>query len=89
MAELGHTKRLSIYKLLVRAGPNGLAVGDIGQKLKIPGSTLSHHIKRLMQVGLVEQEPVKQILYCKPVYQQLDKLIQFLNKECCQDQICN
>ena len=49
-AELGNTTRLSIFRLLVRAGKNGLSVGNIQKNLGIPGSTLTHHIQRLVKV---------------------------------------
>ena len=56
LAELGHTTRLAIYRMLVKAGAEGLAVSDIQQQLEIPGSTLSHHIGRLVGAGLMVQE---------------------------------
>ena len=85
MAELGHPKRLAIYKLLVKTGPQGLTVGKIAQKLKIPGSTLSHHLRRLASVGLIEQNQEKQTIHCRAVYKQLKALIVFLTEECCGD----
>ena len=84
MAELGHVNRLSIYRLLVKAGPDGLPVGEIGRKLKIPGSTLSHHIQRLVVVGLVKQEKQKQTIFCQPLFKQLTTVINYLTSECCQ-----
>src|SRR3546814_14714909 len=53
---LGNPTRLKIYRVLVRAGAEGLPVGRIQKKLAIPGSTLSHHCKRLIETGLVTQE---------------------------------
>ena len=88
MAELGHPKRLAIYRRLVKAGSQGLSVGEIGQALKMPGSTLSHHIKRLVSVGLVKQAPEKQVIRCTAVYQQLNALIVFLTDKCCQGNHC-
>lgn len=84
MAELGHAKRLSIYKLLVKAGPDGLAMGEIGRKLKIPNSTLSHHIQRLANVDLIKQDHKKQFIYCIAQFKQLSALINYLSAECCQ-----
>lgn len=88
MAELGHERRLAIYKLLVKAGPTGLSVGEIGKKLKIPGSTLSHHLRRLNSVKLIHQKQEKQTIYCHATYQQLNALMAFLTKSCCQDSPC-
>ena len=53
---LGNPTRLKIYRALIRAGGAGLAVGRLQEKLKIAPSTLSHHIKALVVVGLVTQE---------------------------------
>ncbi|WP_088329377.1 helix-turn-helix domain-containing protein [Lacimicrobium sp. SS2-24] len=85
LAELGHVTRLEIYRILVRAGEHGLAVSAIQEKLDIPGSTLSHHISRMVRVGLVSQTREGRVLRCKAQYQQLDKLMQFLSAECCVD----
>ncbi|BBN83634.1 transcriptional regulator [Pseudoalteromonas sp. A25] len=85
LAELGHVTRLEIYRILVRAGHNGLAVSAIQQQLDIPGSTLSHHIARLVKVGLVSQTREGRVLRCQAQYQQLEGLIAFLSEECCAD----
>ncbi len=85
LSELGHAKRLSIFKLLVRSGPEGLPVGAIGKKLGIPGSTLTHHVSRLVNVGLVKQERDGTTLYCIPVHKTLDGLLDYLEGECCAD----
>lgn len=86
LAELGHVTRLSIYRALVRAGNNGLAVSEVQQKLDIPGSTLSHHISRMVRVGLISQTRESRVLRCRAQYQKLDDLIGFLSDECCIDQ---
>jgi ArsR family transcriptional regulator, arsenate/arsenite/antimonite-responsive transcriptional repressor len=85
MAELGHPTRLQVLKHLVRAGPAGTAVGDIQAALGIPGSTLSHHIARLMKVGLVQQVRESRTLYCFPVFDAVQEVITFLMAECCAD----
>ena len=53
---LGNPTRLRIYRTLVRAGDPGLAVGKLQSRLSIPASTLSHHLKTLIIVGLISQE---------------------------------
>lgn len=83
LAELGHTTRLEIFRYLVRGGRQGVPVGNIQSELGIPGSTLSHHISRLVAVGLVLQQREGRTLYCVPQYQELDGLIDFLKDECC------
>ena len=83
LAELGHATRLGIYRALVKAGDDGLPVSDIMQQLETPASTLSHHISRLMRVGLIKQVRQGRVLRCYAQYRELTKLINFLTKECC------
>ncbi|AFU97258.1 ArsR/SmtB family transcription factor [Simiduia agarivorans] len=83
LAELGHATRLEIFRLLVKGGHQGLPVGDIQTALNVPGSTLSHHLTRLVTVGLVVQRREGRTLYCVPQYPALDELIDFLQDECC------
>ena len=66
LAELGHSTRLGIFRHLVRGAPGGCPVGDVQRTLGIPGSTLTHHIARLVSAGLVEQHRDGRILYCIP-----------------------
>ncbi|GAA5443654.1 hypothetical protein Misp06_01832 [Microbulbifer sp. NBRC 101763] len=84
-AELGHLTRLEIFRLLVRGGPEGMPVGEIQEALDVPGSTLSHHINRLVSVGLVIQRREGRTLYCVPQYEELFRLVEFLQEECCID----
>lgn len=84
MEALGNTTRLEIFRLLVRAGPNGAPVGRLQDLLGIPGSTLSHHIARLVRVGLVSQERRSRVLICRAEYVRMDALLAFLGAECCQ-----
>lgn len=82
-AEIGNVTRLAILRLLVKAGRGGLPVGEIQGHLGIPGSTLSHHIQRLVQVGLVSQRRDSRTLYCEPQYREIRELAEFLLAECC------
>tara|TARA_R100000027_G_scaffold61554_4_gene52988 strand:+ start:1112 stop:1414 length:303 start_codon:yes stop_codon:yes gene_type:complete len=83
-AELGNPHRLSVFRLLVKAGPEGATVGVIQDALKIPGSTLSHHLTRMTRVELITQERVSRTIVCKLNFPHLGGLIQFLQDECCQ-----
>lgn len=82
---LGNTTRLTIYRTLVRAGENGLPVGKLQLKLDIAGSTLSHHLKKLIEVNLVSQERQATTLICRANYTSMNGLIGFLADECCAD----
>ena len=83
LEKLGNATRLEIFRLLVRAGPSGLAVGEIQQHLDIPGSTLSHHISHLVNAGLVSQERQGRVLRCTPNFNLINQVIRFLTEECC------
>jgi DNA-binding transcriptional ArsR family regulator len=64
-------------------GHDGALVGQIQKELGIPASTLSHHIARLVSVGLIKQVRESRILHCVPQFQVLNELIEFLVAECC------
>jgi DNA-binding transcriptional ArsR family regulator len=85
---LGNPTRLNIYRILVRAGDEGLPVGGVQEKLGIPASTLSHHFKRLMDTGLVSQERQATTLICRARYPAMQALIGYLADECCADGSC-
>jgi DNA-binding transcriptional ArsR family regulator len=85
---LGNPTRLSIYRLLVRAGEGGMPVGRIQDQLEVAASTLSHHLKTLMMVGLVTQERDSRTLICRANYPMMRRLVDFLVAECCIDAHC-
>ncbi len=84
LASLGHEARLSVYRLLVRAGDSGLNVGQIGEHLDIPPSTLSHHLRALVQSGLVVQERHGREIVNKPDFDAMANAIAYLTEECCE-----
>jgi DNA-binding transcriptional ArsR family regulator len=85
LESLGNESRLSIFRVLVRAGPAGLPVGKLQQRLHIPGSTLSHHISHLVNCQLVLQRREGRIRRCTVNYARMNALMAYLVKECCQD----
>ncbi|KQS91038.1 ArsR family transcriptional regulator [Rhizobium sp. Leaf391] len=85
---LGNVTRLRIFRTLVRAGDEGLPVGQLQEKLNIPGSTLSHHLKKLVDTGLVIQERQATTLMCTTNYRDMDALVGYLVNECCADAKC-
>ena len=86
---LGNATRLRLYRLLVRAGEGGLSMGQIQEKLGIPGSTLSHHCRTLVLVDLVQQERVGTSLICRTNYAVMRGLLDDLAAECCADEACS
>ncbi len=85
MAAIGNETRLEVYRLLVRAGENGLAVTSIQQRLGVPASTLSHHLHKLIQVGLVQQERRGTTLICRADYTAMQQTFEMFASECCAD----
>jgi DNA-binding transcriptional ArsR family regulator len=85
---LGNETRLRIYRTLVRAGDAGLPVGRLQEKLKVAPSTLSHHVKALVTVGLITQVREATTLVCHANYDVMRGLVDFLVAECCADAEC-
>lgn len=83
LASLGHEARLSLYRLLVRAGHEGMNVGEIGEQLDLPASTLSHHLRALVQAGLIIQEKRGREVINKPDFDAMARVTAFLTEECC------
>lgn len=82
---LGQPTRLRVYRILVRAGAEGLPVGQLQARVGIAASTLSHHLKRLVDAGLVTQERQATTLICRANYPAMNALLGFLADECCAD----
>lgn len=83
LTELGHPTRLQILRLLLKAGCSGTPVGNIQAELNIPGSTLSHHLSRMLKVGLIRQERESRTLFCYSNYQAIGEVVDYLLDECC------
>jgi ArsR family transcriptional regulator len=83
MAALSHEKRLDLYRLLVRRGPQGHPAGVLADKLGIAAPILSFHAKALVQVGLVESRyEGRQNIYMAN-FTLMHALVDFLGAECC------
>jgi ArsR family transcriptional regulator len=80
---MGTEPRLRIMQLLLSAHPDGLVVGDLQSELDIPNSTLSHHLEKLKNEGLVEVQREGTFLRCTANTSALQELLQFLYAECC------
>lgn len=89
LSKIGNPTRLRIVRLLVRAGDEGLAVGTIQRELKIPGSTLTHHIAHLKSAGVIRQQRQQATLICTMEYELLRELVDYLTEECCVDEVAN
>jgi ArsR family transcriptional regulator, arsenate/arsenite/antimonite-responsive transcriptional repressor len=83
LEKLGNSTRLAIFRQLVKAGHDGLSVGELRSRLDIPPSTLSHHILFLVTVQLVRQERQGRTLQCKPNLPLMREIVAELTAECC------
>jgi len=83
LSALGHEARLSIFRLLVKAGDVGLNIGDLGAHLGIPATTLGHHLSTLVDAGLVEQERRGREVINRVDYDAMRSVVGFLTSECC------
>src|SRR6056297_2007661 len=83
LAALGHDARLSIFRALVKAGDEGLRVGDIGAHLDMAPSTLAHHLSALVDSGLVIQERQGREVFNRVDFPAMHRVLGFLTSECC------
>ena len=82
-SSLGHAARLDLFRLLVRAGPEGLNIGEIGREIGLPASTLAHHLGMLVEAGLVTQERRGREVMNRAQLAPLRGVLGFLDAECC------
>ena len=80
---MGTEPRLRIMRILLSAHPDGMVVGDIGSELDIPSSTLSHHLDKLKNEGLVKVRREGTFLWYSANTEALQELLGFLYAECC------
>ena len=74
LGALAQETRLGIFRLLVEAGPEGVAAGSIGETLKVPGATLSFHLKELARSGLVTARQERQFIYYAVDFERMAEL---------------
>lgn len=83
LAALAQQSRLELFRLLVRRGPDGYAPNEIAEKLEIPGSTLSFHLKELVNAGLIKARKESRFIYYSPDFAAVNQLMDFLTEHCC------
>jgi ArsR family transcriptional regulator len=83
LSALGHPVRLKILRYIVQAGEPGAAAGDIQGHVDLPASTLSHHLKRLVDAGLLSSRAEGTFHYYAAAYPALRGLTDYLWEDCC------
>ena len=83
LGALAQETRLSIFRLLVEAGREGVSAGRIGDTLEVPAATLSFHLKELARAGLVSTRQERQFIYYAVDFERMADLMTFLTQNCC------
>lgn len=88
LSALAQESRLAIFRLLVQAGPAGMAAGAIGEKLDLPPATLSFHLAGLTRAGLAQSRQEGRFVIYRADYATMNALVGFLTENCCQGAKC-
>lgn len=83
LGALAQETRLSIFRLLVEAGPDGVPAGQIGASLDVAPATLSFHLKELSQAGLAHARQDGRFVYYSADFEQMAALMTYLTRNCC------
>ena len=88
LSALAHDTRLKIFRLLVEAGPEGLAAGSIGETLDLPPATLSFHLSHLARAGLARSRQEGRFVIYSADFESMNELVGFLTENCCGGRSC-
>ncbi len=88
LAALAQDNRLEVFRLLVQAGPDGMAAGQVAEKLGLAPNTLTFHFDRLKGAGLVTVRRDGRSMIYAARYETMNNLIAFLTENCCQGAPC-
>jgi ArsR family transcriptional regulator len=83
LAALAQPTRLAIYRLLVTAGPEGMAAGQIAEKLKVAPATMSFHFKTLSHADLIERRQDGRFVYYAANFDVMNGMVEYLTENCC------
>ena len=84
LGALAHETRLSVFRLLVKAGPEGMIAGAIAEHQGVPPSPMSQHLATLERAGLVQSERESRLIHYRADYDGMRRLLSFLMQDCCQ-----
>ena len=83
LTALGQESRLAAFRKLVQAGPEGMSVGDLRDRLGLPPATLSAHLNVLRAAGLVQDKREGRVIRISANYEQMNALLAYLTENCC------
>lgn len=89
LAALAQDSRLAVFRLLVQAGPEGLAASKIGEELGIPPSSLSFHLKELTHADMVTPRPEGRFVIYAANFATMNALVAFMTENCCGGNPCS
>ena len=89
LSALGHESRLAAFRQLVQAGTDGLAVGELRERLALPPATLSAHLNILRAAGLVQDQREGRVIRVRADYGQMNALLAYLTENCCAGSSCD
>jgi len=88
LAALAQTSRLAVFRALVVAGPTGQTPSALSEQLGLPASSLSFHLKELLNAGLLSQERSGRNLIYRADFARMNGVLAYLTDNCCQGQPC-
>ncbi len=89
LGALAHDHRLAVFRLLVQAGPDGIAAGALAERLGLPASSLSFHLAHLHRAGLAKQRRHGRSLIYSAAYPAMNALMGYLTENCCGGVACD
>jgi len=89
LAALAHSIRLSVFRLLVEAGPEGLPAGRIAELMEMPASSLSFHLKELHRAGLLSSRQDGRSIIYMARFETMNALLGYLTENCCGGNPCS
>jgi len=91
LTALASEARLAVFRLLVKRGPQGYTPSDLAERLRLPGPTLSFHLKELAHAQLIVRQRHGRNLNYSPNFERMSGLVSFLTNNCCSmaDEACD
>ncbi|MDB5774394.1 MAG: transcriptional regulator [Herbaspirillum sp.] len=89
LSALAQESRLAVFRLLVQVGPEGMAASKIGERLSIPPSSMSFHLKELLHAQLVTSKSEGRFVIYSASFNTMNALLGFLTENCCGGDVCS